>query len=285
MPFAHALPRRLGPRSYFLCSLDSEHSRGKTLVFPWLRQFLALQLCCLMNFCKTKKCQLTLVSKIFQKPCMFLLFLCLGTILAPSCRTSCQATSSPPPSSSSVGAASSHPFSRSTTAPTPSCAADPAPSPSKSGPGTRSSPSAASRLAQPRTPRLAACVAAADRRVLTQAVLPQPSGSRFQTRWFLHLPLRRLYSLVPEPFSYPARRFLHARERRRHHRCHRHNTCPVNGHRHRGWTSDLFFSQPRPELGGSPVDTCVHPWRQSDQLGVLHQPCTASVYKLLCICQ
>jgi hypothetical protein len=57
MPFAHAPPRRLGLRSYFLCSLDSEHSRGKTLVFPRLRQFLALPLCCLMNFCKTKKCQ------------------------------------------------------------------------------------------------------------------------------------------------------------------------------------------------------------------------------------
>ncbi len=30
------------------------------------------------------------------------------------------------------------------------------------------------------------------------------------------------------------------------------------------------------------VDTCVHPWQWSDQLGVLRQPCTASVYKLLC---
>jgi hypothetical protein len=37
----------------------------------------------------------------------------------------------------------------------------------------------------------------------------------------------------------------------------------------RGWTSDLFSSQPRPELGGSPVDTCLHPWQRSDQLGVL----------------
>ncbi len=162
-PFAHAPPRQLGPRNYLLCSLDSEHSRGKTLVFPRLRQFLALPLCCLMNFCKMKKCQLMLLSKIFQKLCMFLLFLCPGTILAPSCRTSCQATSSPPPSSGSVGAASSHPCSRSTTAPTPSYAAGSAPSPSESGPGTRSSPSAASRLARPRTPRLATRVAAASR--------------------------------------------------------------------------------------------------------------------------
>jgi hypothetical protein len=94
---------------------------------------------------------------------MSLLFLCPGTILAPSCRTSCQATFSPPPSSGSVGAASFHPFSRSTTAPTPSYATGSAPSPSESGPETRSSPSAASRLVRPRTPRLAVRVAAAGR--------------------------------------------------------------------------------------------------------------------------
>jgi hypothetical protein len=190
---------------------------------------------------------------------MFLLSLCPGTILAPSCRTSCQATSSPPPSSGSVGAASSHPFSRSMTAPTPSSAGGSAPSPSESGPGTRSLPSAASRFVRPRMPRLAARVAAAGRRVRTQAALPPPSGSRFQTRWFLHLPARRRHETVPEPFSYLARRFLHARDQRRLHRCHRRGTRPVNGHRLRGWTSDLFSFQPRPELGGSPVDTCQHP--------------------------
>jgi hypothetical protein len=194
---------------------------------------------------------------------MFLLFLCPGTILAP-CRASCQASSSPPPSSGSVGAASSHPFIRSTTATTPSCAADPAPSPSESGPGTRLSLSAASRLAQPRTPRLAARVTAADRRFRTQAILLQPSRSRFQTRWFLHLLLQCHHETVPEPFSYPARRFLHARGRWRHHRCHRRGTRPVNGHHHRGWTSDRLSCRPRLELGGSPVDTCLHPWRQSD---------------------
>jgi hypothetical protein len=37
-------------------------------------------------------------------------------------------------------------------------------------------------------------------------------------------------------------------------------TRPVNGHRHRGWTSDLFSSQLKPELGGSPVNTCPHPY-------------------------
>ncbi len=49
-----------------------------------------------LNLCKMKKCQLMLLLKIFQKLCMFLLFLCPGAILAPSCRTSCQATSPPP---------------------------------------------------------------------------------------------------------------------------------------------------------------------------------------------
>jgi hypothetical protein len=110
-----------------------------------------------------------------------------------------------------------------------SCAADPAPSPSESGPGTRSLPSATSRIAWPRTPRLAARVDAADRRVRTQAVLPQPSGSHFQTRWFLHLPLQRCHETVSEPFSYPARRFLHAWDRRRHHRCHRRGPVPSTG--------------------------------------------------------
>ncbi len=62
----------------------------------------------------------------------------------------------------------------------------------------------------PRTPRLAAHVAVADRWVRTQAVLPQPSRSRFQTHWFLHLLLRCCHETVPEPFSYPERRFLHA---------------------------------------------------------------------------
>jgi hypothetical protein len=126
---------------------------------------------------------------------------------------------------------------------------DPAPSPSESGPGTRLSPSAASRLSRPRTPRLAGRVTAADRWVRNQAALPQPSRSCFQTHWFLNVLLKHRHETVPEPFSYLARRFLHARHRRRHHRCHRRSTCPVNGHCHRGWTSDLYSSQLRPELG------------------------------------
>ncbi len=62
------------------------------------------------------------LSKNFPKLCMFLLFLCLGTILAPSCPASCQPSCSLPPLSMSIGAAWFHPFSRSTTAPTRLCA-------------------------------------------------------------------------------------------------------------------------------------------------------------------
>jgi transposase InsO family protein len=174
---------------------------------------------------------ITKFSKTLHAPAVF----CPGTTLAPSCRTSCQATSSPPPSSGSVGAASSHPFSCSTTAPTQFCAAAPAPSPSGSGRGTRWSPSVALRPAWPRTPRLAVRVATADRRARALAVSLQPSGSRSQTHWSLHLlHLWRRHETVPEPFSYLARRFLHARDRRRLHRCHRRGTRPVNGHRQRG---------------------------------------------------
>ncbi len=64
----------------------------------------------------------------------------------------------------------------------------------------------------------------------------------------------------PGNVSLPGEEVLHARDRRCHHRCHRRGTHPVNEHRHRGWTSDLFSSQPRPELGGSPVDICLHPY-------------------------
>jgi hypothetical protein len=57
---------------------------------------------------------------------------------------------------------------------------------------------------------------------------------------------------------------LHTRDRRRLHSLHRRGTHPVNGHRPIGWTSDLFSSQPRPELGGSPVESCLRPWRRSN---------------------
>jgi hypothetical protein len=182
---------------------------------------------------------------------MFLLFLCPGTILAPSCRASCQASSSPPPSSGSVGAASSHPFSHSTTAPL------------RPALRTRSfTIRVGSRDEVIAVSRLKACTAA-DTTPGSPRRCGRPPGSHpgdpAATKWvsfsdpLVSSPsLRRRHQTVPELFSYPVRRFLHARDWRHHHRCHRRGTRPVNGHRHRDWTSDLFFSRLRPELGGSP---------------------------------
>jgi hypothetical protein len=41
---------------------------------------------------------------------------------------------------------------------------------------------------------------------------------------------------------------LHIRDRRHIHSLHKHGTHPVSGNCPRGWTSDLFSFQPRPEL-------------------------------------
>jgi hypothetical protein len=180
------------------------------------------------------------------------------------------------------------------TAPTLYCVVDPAPSPCKSDPMMRSSPSAASRPAQQRTPSLAAGVAA--QIAASQAALCPPplgplwrrvppfkplydgpyavlhlgpcsfamrDGSRDEiiavgrlkactaawqpawlrptawpapkwSRWFLLLPLQRRLEMVLEPFSYLARRFLHARDRQRLHGLHRSGTRDVNEHHHGG---------------------------------------------------
>ncbi len=67
MLFTHMPPRRLGPRSYLLYSWVSVHSRGKTLLFPWMRQFLVLQLSCPMNFCKEINFLLMKLSKNYIK--------------------------------------------------------------------------------------------------------------------------------------------------------------------------------------------------------------------------
>jgi hypothetical protein len=121
--------------------------------------------------------------------------------------------------------------------------------------------------------RLKACMATdttADCWACAQAILPQPSGCCFQTRWFLRLLLhRRRHGTVLELFSYPARRFLHTQDQRRLHSLHKHGTCPISKHRPKGWTSDLFSSQRRPELRGSLVQICLCPWSRSNQSGIL----------------
>jgi hypothetical protein len=62
------------------------------------------------KFLQNDELSVDTIDKKFSKPCMFLLLLCLGTILAPSC--------SPPPWSGPVVAAWFHPFSRSMMSPT-----------------------------------------------------------------------------------------------------------------------------------------------------------------------
>jgi hypothetical protein len=237
------------------------------------------------EFLQNDELSVDTIVKKFAKT-MFLLLLCLGTILAPSCPASCQPSWSPPPSSGFVGAAWFHPFSRSTTAPMRFCAVAPAPSPSESGRGTRWLPSAALRLARLRMQRLAACVAAADHRDRAQEVLPQPSGSRSQTRWSLHLLLLRChYETVPEPFSYPARRFFHTRDRRRHHRCHRCGTRPVKG---TATKVGPLTSSPssRGQSSGVALWTLAYiPTDRQTSWDVLHHPCTVPVFKLLFIRQ
>jgi hypothetical protein len=135
----------------------------------------------------------------------------------------------------------------------------PPPSKSESGHGMRSSPSAASRPARQWTPSLAARITGVDcpgpptttKRVAFADPLvspPSPPARRFRNRFptwrgGFCMPgtggaITGATDVVPVPLG----------------------TRPINGHRHRGWTSDLFSFQPRPELGGSPVDTCLHPW-------------------------
>jgi hypothetical protein len=209
-----------------------------------------------------------LLSRICQKPCMFLLFLCLGTILAPSYRRSCQATSSPPPLSGPVGALSSHPFSCSTTAPMPSCAAAPCSFTIR----------VRSRDEVITVSRLKACTAAdATPGSLHRCGRPtgsHPGGPAATNQVSFSDPLVSSPSPLVLPrdspgtiFPYPARRFLHARDWRRHHRCHRRGTCPVKRHRHRGWTSDLFSSRQRPELEGEPCGHLLTPMAMVKPVG------------------
>jgi hypothetical protein len=123
-------------------------------------------------------------------------------------------------------------------------------------------------------------VAATDHQARAQAVLLQPSGSVFKPVGFF------AFSFIGTATRrsrnrFPTRQggFSHARDKQHLHSLHRRGTHPFSGHRPRGWTSDLFSSQPRPELGGSPVESCLLPLRQSNQSSVLESICTVLVYK------
>jgi hypothetical protein len=98
------------------------------------------------------------------------------------------------------------------------------------------SPSDALRPAQQRMPRLAARHATPWQ---TAGLAPRRScrnqaGLVFRPAGFFTFFLSRRQEMVPEPFSYPPRRFLHAREQRHFHSLHKRGIRPVNGHRPRG---------------------------------------------------
>ncbi len=84
------------------------------------------------------------------------------------------------------------------------------------------------------------------------AVPPPPSGSHFQTSWFLRLLLRSRQATVQEPFFQLQTGFLHALDRWRHPSLHSSGTHTISGHRLRDWTSDLSSCQLTPELRGEP---------------------------------
>jgi hypothetical protein len=81
---------------------------------------------------------------------------------------------------------------------------------------------------------------------------------------------------------------LHARDRRRLHSLHRCGTRPISGHCPRDWTSDLFSSQLRPELGGAlwravyaPGDGQTSPAYSSQSVQCLYINHLLSVNKLV----
>ncbi len=187
---------------------------------------------------------------------MSLLFLCSGTIPAPSCRPSCQTSCCSSSSSGYALVAASRLSTALTMAPTLSCGMDLAPSPSGSGCWTRSSLSSTSEPERTQTPRLAVRGAAANRRASAQVVPSLPSGSHFQTRWYLHLlPSGATKRWSRNHFSSHGPVFLRTLDRQCHHRLHSSGTHTASGHCRGGWTSDLSSFRPTPELGGSPVET------------------------------
>jgi hypothetical protein len=179
--------------------------------------------------------QLFLLSKIFPKSCMFRLLLRLGTILAPSFPSELPAELLTNPLVWVCRGGVIPPL-----------------QPLYNGPYAvlRRGPCSFTIRVRARDKvvaisHLKACTAVdttpgsphhrADRGARAQAVLLQPSGSHFQTHWFLHLLLlRRRHKTVLEPFSYLVRRFLHARDRWHLHSLHRRGTRPVNRHCPRG---------------------------------------------------
>jgi hypothetical protein len=191
---------------------------------------------------------------------MLLLFPCPGTIPTSSCRPSCQMSCCSPPLSGCAAGASSLLSTAPMTAPMQSCGMDPAPSPSQGG-RMRSSPSAASRPA--RKPHLAACDATADRQASVQAIPRHKGGidcrptgfSAFSSSGAAQQWSRNCFSgrrpvfcmswtggAIPvSTASVPAPSAVTASE-----------IWPLTSP-HAGWHQSSG-------LGGSPVETWLHPW-------------------------
>jgi hypothetical protein len=175
--------------------------------------------------------------------------------------------------SGSVGAVSFHPFSRSTTAPTQICAVahvsftirvgswDEVVTISCLKAYTAADAMSGSLRRCGRPPNLRPGGPAATKWV------SRPSGPAATKRASFSDPLVSSPSSSTAPpqngpgtVFLPVRRFLHARDGRHLHISTEAVPVPSTGTAPRGYTSDLFSSQPRPELRGSPVESCLHPW-------------------------
>jgi hypothetical protein len=66
-PFTHALPRQHGPRGYLLYSSDSEHSQGKTLVFPRPEAVFGAQIVLPNEFLKNDELSVDAIINNFSK--------------------------------------------------------------------------------------------------------------------------------------------------------------------------------------------------------------------------
>ncbi len=200
---------------------------------------------CQMNFCKIMNFQLTPLSKNFPKPCMFLLLLCLSTILAPSCPASCQPSCSPPPQLGLSGRPGS----------TPSAALQwPLHGPAllrvsclKACTAVDTTPGSLHRRGRPPGSRPGG-LAATKRVSFSDPLFSSPSSSPappHDSPGNVFLPSKEVFACPgPAAPSQPPQTWYPS----------------LNRHRPRGWTSHLFSSQPRPELGGSPVESWLHPW-------------------------
>jgi hypothetical protein len=95
----------------------------------------------------------------------------------------------------------------------------------------------------------------------SQVVQLLPSGSHFQTRWFLHHRSRSSRESAGEPFfSYPAGRFLHAPGRQLFRSLHKGGTRSTSGNRLQGLTSDLIRSSSKASAQGGSCGGCLRPW-------------------------